>query len=523
MITANLRNKFWFAAAVWLLPVAWADAQATSTPAVSARQIAALIAQLGDDRAARREQASRELATFGLPAVPALRLATLDRDPEIANRARLLLGAVSRAAIENGDCLRWKAQLPAGSNADLHLAKDTAIFYNRNGNLHGLSLTDGSRKWEREWKVEHPCLALLGDRLICYTYRAPIQALNPATGDVLWQSDVPFLFAYVGDGILTAEKHDTYEHCGLSPEDGSVLWVMNEDDVFGPHTRRRDWRVVSLTRDAMVFRHRFFDDNAPQGEWHNLVAVDPATGRKMWAAPVDYLWGSTVGDGLLYTVTDIRRLNGVNEINSTKRVTAYDLKTGQSRPVELPDLMLHYNGAYRHPRVVGNYWVHGDWTGWSAYDLKAGQSLWEYIRHRSENDPVHQAYRNDWFPFMYGDHPAVVHDGAVVFTRGDALLAIDIATGVPRWKLPAKGIISWGPLERDGIVYVIVYEAATADEAKSAKSCLYAIDLNKASLLNAPDDETVDVPSLRDVMRKRMEAASRERMEKLELHNQRMP
>ena len=95
---------------------------------------------------------------------------------------------------------------------------------------------------------------------------------------------------------------------------------------------------------------------------------------------------------------------------------------------------------------------------------------------------------------MPDDLPAPVHNGAAVFNRGDALLAIDLVTGRPRWKHPVHGAITWGPVERDGVAYVIAYDVdgMTIATMESVKSYLYAIDVTKASLLDAPEDEAVE-------------------------------
>src|SRR5947207_3446559 len=55
------------------------------------QRIDALIAQLGDDEYARREAAGKQLEELGDAAMPALRLATDNNDPEIRIRAQQLI------------------------------------------------------------------------------------------------------------------------------------------------------------------------------------------------------------------------------------------------------------------------------------------------------------------------------------------------------------------------------------------------------------------------------------------------
>jgi len=491
--------------AVWMFGVAAdsraAETQPTSAPAVSPQRVAALIAQLGDASVTRREQASRELAKVGLPAVAALRRAAVGDDPEIAARAKLLLTAIPRAAIENDACLRWKAELPAGRNLGLVAAKDTAVFHGGDGKLHGLSLADGSQKWEREWNVGNPFLSLLGDTLVCHSWGVPILALDPASGKVIWQSDVSHNGVDAGDGILIGFRRFTeggpVEHCGLSLQNGSTLWRMNGDEVFGPHSR--NGQVVCLTRDAFVFSMRYAENEKDKG-WRNLVAVDPATGKKLWTVPEDSTSGG-VSEGQLY-------LAARDEADPFfMRLTAYDLKTGQSRSIETS--RLRPGGSSGHVQVAGNYVLYGGWEGVRVYDLTSGKWLWSYVLRKS--DPVRKAREavtadgtgfGRWVGFAPTDLPPVVHDGAAVLSRGDALLGVDLATGAPRWKHPVNGVITWGPVERGGVAYVIVYDIAEPANAKSAPCRLYAIDLTKAALLNADGEEVETTNEMGDLMRR---------------------
>jgi len=64
--------------------------EGTTRPASDARTIAALIRQLGDNKWAVREAATRELAKIGAPALPAVRRAMLSNDLEVRARAKII-------------------------------------------------------------------------------------------------------------------------------------------------------------------------------------------------------------------------------------------------------------------------------------------------------------------------------------------------------------------------------------------------------------------------------------------------
>ena len=64
---------------------------AVALPPPSAAQIERLIRQLGADRYADREAASKALAALGKPALPALKTACAAKDAEVRKRARRLV------------------------------------------------------------------------------------------------------------------------------------------------------------------------------------------------------------------------------------------------------------------------------------------------------------------------------------------------------------------------------------------------------------------------------------------------
>ena len=496
------------AAVLWLLclavpPAAWA-AEPTTTPtsqptSASAKpvvdpRVGAWIVRLGAETVTEREQASRELAKIGLPAMPALHDALESSDPEIAARARLLLTRIPQDAIADDACLRWKTQLPDGRNWGLILADDAVIFHGSDDKLHALSQADGKQKWERTWETQPedfryktPTLTLAGGKLICHRDEAAnyIQALDPATGDELWQSSIRHAMIRAdGDvivGLGTVEEKKS-RWCGVSVKDGSTTWIMDSTEVLGPHCRGQ--YVKAFSRDLYLIAIMNKDGG------RTMVAVDPATGKKMWDTPMEEGPSATVTGGKLYvTETELP--------HRPQRTVAYDLKTGQTTTLDLAKLTALGGGG--RPQVFGNYLLYGRWESIAAYDLTSGKELWYYALPR--NDVVRQdhwaAIRagigfNRTLGIMTEDLPTATHDGAAVFSRGDALLAIDLATGAPRWKHPVNGLITWGPVVQDGVAYIIVHDITNAVDVKTAPCHLYALDLSKASLLGPPKDEIVE-------------------------------
>jgi tetratricopeptide (TPR) repeat protein len=92
VLPARRRTLLTLAFALWSLPLWAADsAPAPKAPRPTAEQIAAWVKQLGDNRFAAREEASRKLWAAGQAAEAALETAAKSDDAEVARRARDIL------------------------------------------------------------------------------------------------------------------------------------------------------------------------------------------------------------------------------------------------------------------------------------------------------------------------------------------------------------------------------------------------------------------------------------------------
>jgi WD40 repeat protein len=88
----------------------------------NAAAIQRLIAQLGSDRFAQREAASRRLKVIGEPAISALdKAATTSEDPEVRRRAEQLLQAISRLLFSNARQVRRIAWQDNFQNIPVHI------------------------------------------------------------------------------------------------------------------------------------------------------------------------------------------------------------------------------------------------------------------------------------------------------------------------------------------------------------------------------------------------------------------
>lgn len=94
-----------------------AEPSATRPATQPAAEIAALIAQLGDEDFRVRELAAEKLRAIGQPALPALRRASSEGDPEIQTRAAELVKDIDGTRQrERAEAARAERQMPARVN-----------------------------------------------------------------------------------------------------------------------------------------------------------------------------------------------------------------------------------------------------------------------------------------------------------------------------------------------------------------------------------------------------------------------
>jgi uncharacterized protein (TIGR03067 family) len=115
-----------FSAVVVLLPLVRGACHGDADSSGSADRIAALVAQLGDDKFARREAAGRALAAAGRPALPALRAAAGGSDPEVQQRAEALVADITRRAGE-AELARWAGSWAGPTGSKLTIEGDRFV------------------------------------------------------------------------------------------------------------------------------------------------------------------------------------------------------------------------------------------------------------------------------------------------------------------------------------------------------------------------------------------------------------
>ena len=489
-------------AAVWLFcgsAPAWAAEPTTqptsapkSQPAVTPQRIAVLVAQLGDESATKREQASKALAEIGPPALPELRKALDSGDIEIVARATILQKTIRRAATD--ESLLWKIELPDGGNNSWPVVTDDlVIFHGGDGDVHAITRTDGKQKWTHKYKTyddtmcamcHKPNMALLGDKLIClgtWEIGPGPMALDAASGKVLWQSEDHYFDTIAKDNAIVSVTRDD-EILRLSPEDGTVVWRVKKSELVGsPYVGAYS---LQIAEDVCLIPNSHGESiNAEKSR--SLVAVELATGKKMWSID-GHCYIDSIHEGRVY----------VSWWETYKNVfRVFDLKTGTEQEAKLSAADIR--GCSKE---VGEYLLSNLWYSASlkAHDVASGKLVWQYAP-RGVGEVL-----TEWVGITYAsysDHrfPVAMYDGAALLIVDDGLLAVDIKTGKPRWKFSMECTNLYGLVVRDGVAYFMDDGHPIVDQRKrdhhgpahkvpKHKRYLYALDLAKASQLDVPPE-----------------------------------
>ncbi|MEV0469782.1 protein kinase domain-containing protein [Streptomyces prunicolor] len=167
--------------------------------------------------------------------------------------------------------VRWTYPVPENTTltyATTPAGSTTSFVF---GNLKELTAltADGKRAWTR--MARFSLVATAGPHLVVGDVGSRLSALDPATGEPRWSKGGMLTGTLFGGGVVT-------------DADGSTLYALRQDDE----------KALALS----------------------LLALDPATGRTRWAAPlpVDGKPSGTAGARLLYSDGNVYRMDGASVV-----------------------------------------------------------------------------------------------------------------------------------------------------------------------------------------------------------------
>ncbi|MFP9192650.1 PQQ-binding-like beta-propeller repeat protein [Natrialbaceae archaeon A-CW1-1] len=150
---------------------------------------------------------------------------------------------------------------------------DDRVYTLSDGRVYGIDAEDGSLTWKTDDIGAGRSVAIDGDTL--YVAADPIQALDVATGEIRWQSEISSLEMAIGHGTVYISSDDTVY--ALDADDGSIRWeresvtVETED---GEETAE-ELRLGDVVEDAVYV----FDSSYATGRAGMFAGLDPATGE----------------------------------------------------------------------------------------------------------------------------------------------------------------------------------------------------------------------------------------------------
>ena len=298
-----------------------------------------------------------------------------------------------------------------------------------------------------------------------------VYALDAATGNELWSfatGEVVVSVPTVADGVIYVGSNDNHLHA-LDADTGEKLWsydtgswvqyspAVSGGKVYLGARVNGNNRVVALDTmsGAVVWtaqEPRGYDAEpapaavgnlvyTPGDEYGEFHALDAATGRLAWSAPVSSYVASapTVLDGTVY----------LTEVNTAY---ALDESTGE---------VIWSYGTERYPAqdfpalvVDGVYYLSPDQFLY-ALDAATGDVLWTYKA-----------------PGFNSAAP-VVADGVIYgAVEGGHVFALDTTTGAERWTLPTESWALQSLSVADGVLY-----------AESDLGSLMAIDASDGAFI----------------------------------------
>ncbi len=249
----------------------------------------------------------------------------------------------------SGGKTRWKADLEMSLSGGIGTYGDALFVGSSEGFVMKLDAGSGAVQWSTQLRGEvlSPPQGN-GNVVIAQTYDGKLQGLDYQTGELLWtyDSNVPVLTVR-GTSVPILRNDVVYAGfangrvLALQAQTGAIAWEVRVAIAQG---RSEIERIVDVDGTMELVGKELYAASY-QGR---IVAIDVASGRKMWQQDVSSFSGVSQGFGNVYVADEDGTL------------TAY-LRTGQG--IRWTQGALGYRGLSR-PTPVSSYVAVGDLEGY---------------------------------------------------------------------------------------------------------------------------------------------------------------
>lgn len=243
----------------------------------------------------------------------------------------------------------WKTEVEADLSGGVGYYDGSLFLGSSDGYAIRLDASSGEELWSTrlQGEVLAPPQAQ-GDRVVVQTYDGRLQGLDLDTGEKIWafDSNVPVLTIrgtstpLLVDGIVFA-AFASGRVLAFNADSGALIWEVR---VAIPQGRSEIERIVDVDGTMALVGGELYAASY-QGR---VVAIDVASGRKIWQRDLSSFSGVALGFGNVYVA------------DAEGTVSAY-LRSGQGLRWEQP--VLAYRGLSR-PTVVSSYVAVGDFEGY---------------------------------------------------------------------------------------------------------------------------------------------------------------
>ncbi len=256
-------------------------------------------------------------------------------------------GEVQALDADSGKRL-WAVELDGGLSGGVGVYEDTVMVGSSDAQVYLLSAADGSERWSTTLHGEVMAPPATDGRIVAVqTYDGKLHGLDYETGDKLWSHDsnMPVLTVrgtsspiVINNLVLAAFSNGRV--IAFDAPSGGVRWEVR---VAVPQGRSEIERIVDVDGTLELVGTTLFAVSY-QGY---LVAVDVATGRKIWQEEASSYVGVSQGFGNVY----------IAEADGT--VSAY-LRNGQGLRWQQPAL---YYRELNRPTPVSSFVAVADYKG----------------------------------------------------------------------------------------------------------------------------------------------------------------